>query len=35
LNTLREETEDHRAMAIKLARRKFDEAVDKMRRETA
>jgi hypothetical protein len=35
LNALHKETEDHRMMAIKLARTKFNEAVDKMRRETA
>jgi hypothetical protein len=35
LNTLREETADHREMAIKMARTKFNEAVDRMRRETA
>jgi hypothetical protein len=35
LNTLHKQTEDHRAMAIKMARTKFNEAVDRMRRETA
>jgi hypothetical protein len=35
LNALHKETEDHRAMAIKVARTRFNDAVDKMRKETA
>jgi hypothetical protein len=35
LNALRKETDDHREKAFAMARRRFNEAVDKMRRETA
>jgi hypothetical protein len=35
LNELTEAVEDHRKKAIAMAKRRFDEAVDKMRTETA